>query len=184
MCAANDENKVSDGAIGRQLLGSYSSSTHLRMLRKAGIKRKRFDTQDLGQFSIVDDEKKRWNYTDADIEGVRNYMVDNTYPQDSPMKDDTIYKKDYNGEYLLLSYLKLVIFVTGSNHVKLTIPLHTDDIILDDNGKKVEIQRMLITACPRQLHVHMMEDETQGGYKHARDDSGVVKFFLSTIVIY
>ena len=105
MCAANDDNKVSDGAIGRQILGSYSMSTRRRMLRKAGIKRKRFDTQDLGQFSIVDVEEKRWKYTEADIEGLRNYMIDNTYTRDSPMKDDAIYKRDYNSEYLLLSCL-------------------------------------------------------------------------------
>ncbi|KAL7533169.1 hypothetical protein ACHAXR_005078 [Thalassiosira sp. AJA248-18] len=157
MCAEKDKTSgVSKSVIGRTLLGSYSNKTHERMIEKAGIKRKRFYEQDLGQFCIIDKEKKRWKYTDEDIEGLRGYMVDNTYyTRESPMKDDTVVKKDCNG-----------------------------DAVLKSNGEKLEIQKVLITVCPRQLHVHMMEEVTKGGYKYARDRSGEVKFSITTIVSY
>jgi len=60
-----------------------------------------------------------------------------------------------------------------------------DDIILDDQNEKVKIQRVLISTCPRQLHVQMMKKGTDGGYDPARDaTTGDPKFSLSTIVAY
>ena len=47
----------------------------------------------------------------------------------------------------------------------------SDDPILDNKGEKFKIQKVLISVCPRQLHVHMMKAETDGGYENARDAS-------------
>jgi len=54
------------------------------LLKRAGIKRKRFNEEDLKQFSMVDEEKKRWKYTEEDIIGLRKYMVNNIYTRQSP----------------------------------------------------------------------------------------------------
>ena len=103
MCATGSKDgTVSRNVVGEQLLGAYTTGARYRMLKKAGIKQKRFDEEDLGQFSLVDKEEKRCKYTEEDIEGVRNYMVENTYTRQSPMTDDTVVKKDYNGERYFL----------------------------------------------------------------------------------
>jgi len=98
MPVANGDEDVSKTAIGRQLLGSFSRPARRRLLKRAGIKRKRFNEEDLKQFSMLDEEKKRWKYTEADINGLRNYMVNNIYTRQSPMKNDTVFERDYNGE--------------------------------------------------------------------------------------
>ena len=156
MCATgNKDATVSTNIIGKQLLGLYSTIAWYRMLKKARIKRKRFDKEDLGQFSLVDREEKRWKYSEEEIEELRVYMLNNTYTRQSPMTNDTVVKKDYNG-----------------------------DAVLDNNGEKIKVQKVLILACPHQLHVHMMKDESEGGYKDAKDKNGDPKFSLSTVVAY
>ena len=57
----------------------------------------------------------------------------------------------------------------------------------DDKGKPVyeKIRKILISVCPRQLHVLMCSDhEKDGGYKGARDHQGNVRFSLKTIRTY
>ncbi len=105
MCTQKDNDEdVSQNAIGQQLLEDFSVDARKRMLKKSGIKRKRFEEQELRQFSIVDKEKKRWKYSDEDIEGLRGYMVENTYTRDSPMQNHKVVKKDYNGESTLATF--------------------------------------------------------------------------------
>ena len=89
---------VSKTAISRQLLGSFSRPARRQLLKRAGIKRKRFNEEDLKQFSMVYEEKKRWKYTEEDIIGLRKYMVNNIFTRQSPMKNDTLFERDYNGE--------------------------------------------------------------------------------------
>ena len=102
MCATGSKDAtVSRNIIGEQLLGSYSTIARYRMLKKARIKRKRFDKEDLGQFSLVDREEKRWKYSREEIEGLHVYMLNSTYTWQSPMTNDTVVKKDYNGHVIL-----------------------------------------------------------------------------------
>ena len=57
----------------------------------------------------------------------------------------------------------------------------------DDKGKPVyeKIRKILISVCPRQLHVLICnESKKDGGYKGARDHQGNVRFLLETIPIY
>ena len=57
----------------------------------------------------------------------------------------------------------------------------------DDKGKPLykKIREILISVCPRQLHVLMCNDpEKEGGYKGARDHQGNVRFLLETIPTY
>ena len=61
----------------------------------------------------------------------------------------------------------------------------SDDIILNEQNEKVTIQRVLISACPCQLHVQMRKKGTDGGYDPARDAAtGEPKYSLSTVVSY
>ena len=96
-------------------------------------------------------------YSEEDINSLRDYMVDNVYTRQSPMKDDTLVKKDLYGDAMRDS----------------------------EDGRKIMIQRVLISVCPRQLHVLMLKSETEGGYPAARDPrTNEVCYSLSTIVAY
>ena len=97
MCATRGGGTVSQNAIGRQLVPDFSEGARKRIIRKAGLKRKQFDKDDLGQFSLVDHEAKRWKYKDDEINKLREYMLDNPYTRDSPQQNDTVYKRDYIG---------------------------------------------------------------------------------------
>ena len=97
MCATRGGGTVSQNAIGRQLVPDFSEGARKRIIRKAGLKRKKFDEDDLGQFSLVDHEAKRWKYKDDEINKLREYMLDNPYTRDSPQQNDTVYKRDYIG---------------------------------------------------------------------------------------
>ena len=88
-----EENRVPVNAICRQIFGSYSEGAAKRIMAKASIKRKRFDEEDLSQFNIIDKEKKRWKFSEDEIEKLQGYMVDNTFTRQSPMKYDTLRKK-------------------------------------------------------------------------------------------
>ena len=79
MTVGKADGNVSENVVGGQILGLYSTGARHRTIKKARIKRKRFDEQDMGQFFLVDKEKKHWKYHNDEIEGLRNYMVNNTY---------------------------------------------------------------------------------------------------------
>ena len=58
------------------------------------------------------------------------------------------------------------------------------DYVLDEQNEKVNVQKVLISACPRALHDQMMKPESEGGYKRAKDSSGDPRFSLTTLINY
>ena len=44
-------------------------------------------------------------------------------------------------------------------------------MIYDNDNNVVKEQRVLISVCPRALHVHMMKNKNEGGYEPARDNA-------------
>ena len=83
-------------------------------------------------------------------------MVDNTFTRTSPCMDDTVWERDMFG-----------------------------DVVQNEEGEPRKVQRVLISVCPRQLHVHMMKDKEEGGYPPAREgEHGMPRYLMSTIVMY
>ncbi len=108
-------------------------------MKKGSLKRKAFDDEELSNFDIIQNKLRRCQYQDEEIEKLREYMVDNTFTRTSPCMDDTVWERD--------------IF---------------DDFVRNEEGKPYKVQRVLISVCPCQLHVHMMEEKKEGGYPPAR----------------
>lgn len=156
VAAGGGDEKVSKREISRQLLPSFSRGAQHRILKKAAIKRQRFNEEDLKQFSLVDAEQKRWKFDDDEMESLQGYMAENDFTRMSPMKNDGVRKRDLNGNK-----------------------------IVDSDGNYVSIQRVLISKCPRGLHAHMVKEKKDGGYDRSRDpQTKEVRYSLSTIVAY
>ena len=152
----SEERTCSQSALMRQLLPAFKRSSAQRILKRGSVKRKCFDEEEISMFDFLDKEKKRWKYTDDEIESMRDYMVNNTHTRMSPQMNDTIRKRDLYGHY-----------------------------IFDSEGKHVEIQRVFCSVCPRALHLHMLKDPSEGGYAPAKDkESGDARYSLSTVVAY
>ena len=60
-------------------------------------KLKRFNEDDLKDFTAVDKEARSCTYTEADIHAMRAWMVDNKATLDSPNEKDTIRARDIYG---------------------------------------------------------------------------------------
>lgn len=83
-------------------------------------------------------------------------MLDNMFTRQSPKMNDTVWKRDMFG-----------------------------DVVRDEENKPVEIQRVMITTCPRGLHVHMMKPKSEGGYARAWEvPNKTARYSLSSIVAY
>ena len=65
--------------------------------------------EDLRDFSAVDQDAKRWKYSEKKINELQAWMTSNKYCRDSPNERDTIDKRDLNGAPTL--------FVVSTTHV-------------------------------------------------------------------
>ena len=138
MCVSDKEDIVSKSTIGRQLLQSFPITTRWRIINIAGIKRKRFRDNEVSQFRLADKEKKRWKCSDGEMEDLREYMVENTYTRASPQKNDTLTKRDINGEKEQISLFIIIREKTFST-TSFTIPLlrHVGDGVVDEEVNSV-----------------------------------------------
>ena len=106
--------EVSQEAVIRQVFPNFSRRSAQRILKKAGEKRKRFEEQELCDFTLVEDEKKRSKYSSQQIDELRNWMLTNDYSRDSPQAKDTIRERDIHGmscrSLLMYSFLRLAHF--------------------------------------------------------------------------
>ena len=120
MCLTKGDNtdKGTIRAIERQILPAFSHGAAQRILRKAGKKRKRLDQEGLSQFSIVQEEEERNKYSPDEKEELREWMVSNIYTRDSPMKDDTVMKRDVYCEL----FMSTVIFSLYSDLFCTSLP--------------------------------------------------------------
>lgn len=112
MCVTHElDDKVSKEAVIRQIFPAISRAAAQRLLKTAGKKRKRLEEEELYDFRMVDEERKRWKYTDEIILNLRHYMCNNIYTRDSPNSKDTIRERDTYGKCTIhssLSYPKLI----------------------------------------------------------------------------
>ena len=92
----SDKGKIR--SIYRQILPNFSLGAAQRILDKAGKKRKRFDMEDLSEFDIIEKELLRCKYSQEEIDNLREWMVENIHTRTSPMKEDTVQKRDTNGK--------------------------------------------------------------------------------------
>lgn len=71
MCLmGNIEDPVAKEAIRRQILPGLSKGASIRLMKKAGEKRKRLEDEELSQFKIVEEEEDRSKYKDGEIEAL------------------------------------------------------------------------------------------------------------------
>ena len=70
---------------------------------------------------------------------------------------------------LSLTHSKLGTLSVESFTVPLIRPV--GDVVVDPNGNPLKIRQILISVCLRQLHIHMMKDVSDGGYKNAKEVS-------------
>ena len=94
---AAEEKQVSQEAVIRQVFPNFSRGSAQRILKRAGAKRKRFEEDELREFTMIDDEQKRSKYSATEIEDLRNWMCTNDYSRESPQTKDTIRERDING---------------------------------------------------------------------------------------
>ena len=191
MCVTHElDDKVSKEAVIRQIFPAISRAAAQRLLKTAGKKRKRLEEEELYDFRMVDEERKRWKYTDEIILNLRHYMCNNIYTRDSPNSKDTIRERDMYGKCTIhssLSYPKLISGLIVYFH---SYKLCSDHLIktgaVNDEGKPKykEIRVILISICPRELHVLMCKPVSKGGYSGAHDGKGNVMFSEMTLRHY
>ena len=71
-------------------------------MKKAGKNRKRMEDESLSNFRVVEDEAKRFKYTEEDIIGMREYLSSHKHTRDSLNAKDSIDQRDMYGKCLEL----------------------------------------------------------------------------------
>ena len=84
-------------AIRREILGALSNGTAWRLLTRAGEKRKKFEQEDIREYRAVEIEEERMKYPDDEINDLQEYMCNNLHTRNSPNTEDTLRKRDRNG---------------------------------------------------------------------------------------
>ena len=67
-------------------------------MKKAGKKRKQFETKESASFKAVEEEELRCKYSTVEILALIQWMYTNIYRRQSPNKKDTVRKRDINSE--------------------------------------------------------------------------------------
>lgn len=93
--------EVSKEAIIRNMFSTFPRSTAQRIMKKAGEKRKRFETEELTEFRMVEEDERRCKYSPEEIEELRAYMCDNFYTRNLPNAKDTLRERDINGKAIV-----------------------------------------------------------------------------------
>ncbi|EJK47945.1 hypothetical protein THAOC_33300, partial [Thalassiosira oceanica] len=158
---------VSERAVLRQVFPNFSRLTAQRIMRKAGEKRKKFEEEELREFTLFEDEVRRSKYSDQEIDDLRNWMLTNDYSRDSPQAKDTIRERDLNGD------LKPELNIHG-------LP-KTDD---DDRIIYKRKSKILTTLNAREMHIQMLKPESNGGFAGAYDSHGNIRFSVNSIIHY
>ena len=89
-------------AIRRQVLSRLSNGASWRPIKTAGMKRKRFEVEDISKYRAVEEEEDRLKYPEQEILDLQEFMYSNVYTRFSPNENDTIRKRDVNGMSLFI----------------------------------------------------------------------------------
>ena len=89
-------------AIRRQVLSRLSNGASWRLIKTAGMKRKRFEEEDIRKYRAVEEEEDRLKYPEQEILDLQEFMCSNVYTRFSPNENDTIRKRDVNGMSLFI----------------------------------------------------------------------------------
>ena len=89
-------------AIRRQVLSRLSHGASWRLIKTAGMKRKRFEEEDIRKYRAVEEEEDRLKYPEQEILDLQEFMCSNVYTRFSPNENDTIRKRDVNGMSLFI----------------------------------------------------------------------------------
>lgn len=145
--------KISGRALKKHL-NLASNGAAARSLKGAKKRRKLMIKGDRSALKTRPNHGRRSKYSEAELHKLRDWMLDNMYTRDSPMKDDSVRKRDLYDEYVF------------------------------DGDKHQMIQKKLICVGPKELHKLMQKPSNQGGYADAFDGSGKVRYSLSTLIVY
>ena len=78
------EGVVSDRACWRECFGPGHHRSFQKLMEKGEKRSAQFFTQPLVNFNVIDEEKKRWKYSEQEIDKLREWMLDNPYTRDCP----------------------------------------------------------------------------------------------------
>ena len=96
--ANEGEGEVSDRACERECFPSWHHRSIQKLMDKGEKRSNQFFTQPLASLNVIDEEKKRWKYSEAEVERLREWMVDNPYTRDCPF--GTVRRRDMYGGYI------------------------------------------------------------------------------------
>ena len=89
------EGVVSDRACWRECFPSFYHRSFQVLMEKGEKRSNQFFTQPLVSFNVIDEEKKRWKYSEEEVKKLRDWMVDNPYTRDCPFS--TARRRDMYG---------------------------------------------------------------------------------------
>ena len=151
-------------AIRRQVLSRLSEGASWRLIKTAGVKRKRFEEEDIRKYRAVEEEEDRLKYPEQEILDLQEFMCSNVYTRFSPNVNDTVRKRDRNGDLI------------------------KDGLSEDGKQKYLMIRKIFITVGLRELHLLMMKDKKYGGYEKAwqeqPDGSRIARFSKNSLRHY
>ena len=68
-------------------------------LKKTEEKKGKIKDSNESGLKLIKNDWSRSKYSDEEIKSLRTWMCDNMYTRDSPLKNDTKWKKDHNGMF-------------------------------------------------------------------------------------
>ena len=92
----NAKSKVTKSSV-RCSLG-FSHGAFFRATKNAEKGRMKISDGDISGFDLRTNDKRRAKFKDDLLESLREWMCNNMYTRDSPLKNDTKWKRDKSGE--------------------------------------------------------------------------------------